>query len=146
MFADPVAYDATPEEAARTLTVRRAELRSVLDRRHDARLLSALARDEVVDEAISVVARSTRPIRDEQHLEGAFWTAVGPLIGEWRTGPPPSIEASPAGREGPFGDRMSATLSRSLRYRSRRWERSARVISMFAADAEPSRQERGTEV
>ena len=39
-----------------------------------------------MDEAIGIVATSSRPIRDEHHLEGAFWRTVGLLLSERRAG------------------------------------------------------------
>jgi hypothetical protein len=43
-------------------------------------------RDEIVDEAIGLVVMSSKPIRDEQHLQGAFWTSIGFLLAEFRSG------------------------------------------------------------
>ena len=76
----------SPDEAAHALQARRAELRTAVDRRKDARFLSAEVRDEVVDEAIAVVVMSRKPIQNEEHLQGAFWTSVGYLVGERRAG------------------------------------------------------------
>jgi hypothetical protein len=76
----------SPEEAAHALGARRDELRAALDRRHDARVLPAVERDELVAEAIGVVVMSRRAIRDEHHLEGAYWRAVGWLLAERRAG------------------------------------------------------------
>ena len=77
---------AFPDEAAHALQARRAELRAAVDRRKDARFLSAGVRDEVVDEAIAVVVMSRKPIQNEEHLQGAFWTSVGYLVAERRAG------------------------------------------------------------
>ncbi len=60
----------SPDEAAHALQARRAELRTAVDRRKDARFLSAEVRDEVVDEAIAVVVMSSKPIQNEEHLPG----------------------------------------------------------------------------
>ena len=76
----------SPDEAAHALQGRRAELRTAVDRRKDARFLSAGVRDEVVDEAIAVVVMSRKPIQNEEHLQGAFWTSVGYLVAERRAG------------------------------------------------------------
>ncbi len=76
----------SPDEAAHALQGRRAELRTAIDRRKDARFLSAGVRDEVVDEAIAVVVMSRKPIQNEEHLQGAFWTSVGYLVAERRAG------------------------------------------------------------
>ncbi len=76
----------SPDEAAHALQARRAELRAAVDRRKDARFLSQGVRDEVVDEAIAVVVMSRKPIQNEEHLQGAFWTSVGYLVGERRAG------------------------------------------------------------
>lgn len=64
----------------------RAELRKRLDRRRDVAGMPAHVRDELVDEAIGLVVMSSKPIRDEQHLQGAFWTSIGYLLMEYRSG------------------------------------------------------------
>jgi hypothetical protein len=76
----------SPDEAAHALQARRGELRTAIDRRKDASFLSATVRDEVVDEAIAVVVMSRKPIENEEHLQGAFWTSVGYLVAERRAG------------------------------------------------------------
>ena len=76
----------SPDEAAHVLQARRAELRAAVDRRKDASFLSPGVRDEVVDEAITVVVMSRKPIQNEEHLQGAFWTSVGYLVAERRAG------------------------------------------------------------
>lgn len=76
----------SPDEAAHALQARRAELCAAVDRRKDARFLSPGVRDEVVDEAIAVVVMSRKPIQNEEHLQGAFWTSVGYLVAERRAG------------------------------------------------------------
>jgi DNA-directed RNA polymerase specialized sigma24 family protein len=76
----------SPEEAAHALQARRAELRTAVDRRKDARFLSARVLDEVVDEAIAVVVMSRKPIQNEEHLQGAFWTSIGYLVAERHAG------------------------------------------------------------
>lgn len=76
----------TPEEATRLLSDQRAELRTALARRHDARGLSEGERDEVLNDAIATVVMSQRPIEHEQHLQGAFWASVGFLLTRRRTG------------------------------------------------------------
>ncbi|MGH2853066.1 MAG: hypothetical protein ACRDLF_02595, partial [Solirubrobacteraceae bacterium] len=76
----------SPDEAAHALQARRRELRTAVDRRKDARLLSAQVLDEVVDEAIAVVVMSRKPIQNEEHLQGSFWTSIGYLVAERRAG------------------------------------------------------------
>lgn len=76
----------SPDEAAQALQARRAELRTAIDRRKDTRFLSAHVLDEVVDEAIAVVVMSRKPIQNEEHLQGAFWTSVGYLVAQRRAG------------------------------------------------------------
>jgi len=48
--------------------------------------MPAHVRDELVDEAIGLVVMSSKPIRDEQHLQGAFWTSIGYLLMAYRSG------------------------------------------------------------
>jgi hypothetical protein len=43
-------------------------------------------REEIVDEAIGLVVMSREPVRNEQHLLGAFWSSVGFLLAERRAG------------------------------------------------------------
>lgn len=76
----------SPEEAAHVLKAQRAELRKRLDWRRDVAGLSEHVRDELVDEAIGVVVMSSKPIRDEQHLQGAFWATIGYLLMAHRSG------------------------------------------------------------
>ena len=40
-------------------------------------LVPAHVRDEIVDEAIGLVVMSSKPIRSEEHLQGAIWASVG---------------------------------------------------------------------
>jgi hypothetical protein len=60
----------SPEEAAHALKAKRSELRRRLDWRRDVAGLPEHVRDELVDEAIGVVVMASKPIRDEQHLQG----------------------------------------------------------------------------
>jgi hypothetical protein len=76
----------SPEEAAHALKAKRAELRRSLDWRRDVAGLPEHVRDELVDEAIGVVVMSSKPIRDEQHLQGAFWASIGYLLMAHRSG------------------------------------------------------------
>ncbi|HWY90937.1 MAG TPA: hypothetical protein VNY31_09725 [Solirubrobacteraceae bacterium] len=76
----------SPEEAAHALKARRAELRRSLDWRRDVTGMPAHTRDEIVDEAIGLVVMSSKPIRGEEHLQGAFWTSIGYLLAEYRSG------------------------------------------------------------
>lgn len=75
-----------PEEAAHALQAKRAQLRRSLDCRRDVAGVPAYTRDEIVDEAICLVVMSSKPIRGEDHLTGAFWTSVGFLLAEHRAG------------------------------------------------------------
>jgi hypothetical protein len=66
-----------PEEAAAELQRRRAELISQFRRRSEARGVPLAAQGDIVDDAIAaVVMESSRGIENEQHLLGAFWSAV----------------------------------------------------------------------
>jgi hypothetical protein len=76
----------SPEEVAHALKAKRAELRKYLDWRRDVAGLREHVRDELVDEAIGIVVMSSQPIRDEQHLEGAFWVSIGYLLMAHRSG------------------------------------------------------------
>ncbi len=76
----------SPEEAAHALNAKRAELRKRLDWRRDVAGLPEHVRDELVDEAIGLVVMSSKPIRDEQHLQGAFWASIGYLLMAHRSG------------------------------------------------------------
>ncbi|MGA9875261.1 MAG: hypothetical protein WBQ21_05575 [Solirubrobacteraceae bacterium] len=76
----------SPEEVAHALKARRDELRRSLDWRRDAAGVPAHVREEIVDEAIGLVVMSRNPIRNEEHLQGAFWTSVGYLLVEHRSG------------------------------------------------------------
>lgn len=76
----------SPEEAAHALNAQRAELRKRLDWRRDVAGMPAHTRDELVDEAIGLVVMSSKPIRDVQHLQGAFWISIGYLLAEYRSG------------------------------------------------------------
>lgn len=76
----------SPDEAAHALKAKRAELRRRLDWRRDVAGMPARVRDEIVDEAIGLVVMSSKPIRSEEHLQGAFWASVGYLLIEHRSG------------------------------------------------------------
>lgn len=76
----------SPEEVAHALKTKRAELRRRLDWRRDVAGMAAHAREECVDEAIGLVVMSRKPIHDEEHLQGAFWTSIGYLLMEYRSG------------------------------------------------------------
>ncbi len=76
----------SPEETAHALKAKRAELRRRLDWRRDVVGVPAHTRDELVDEAIGLVVMSSKSIRDEQHLQGAFWASIGYLLAEHRAG------------------------------------------------------------
>jgi hypothetical protein len=68
------------------LKAKRTELRRRLDWRRDVAGLPEHVRDELVDEAIGLVVMSSKPIRDEQHLQGAFWASIGYLLMAHRSG------------------------------------------------------------
>jgi hypothetical protein len=70
----------TPTEVAEALQVRRPELRRIAGSRGDARGLDPVALDEVVDDAIRVVVMMRKPILNEEHLVGAFWTSARLLL------------------------------------------------------------------
>lgn len=76
----------SPEEVAHALKAKRAELRKRLDWRRDVAGLPEHVRDELVDEAIGLVVMSNKPIRDEEHLQGAFWASIGYLLMAHRSG------------------------------------------------------------
>src|ERR1700722_2395221 len=76
----------SPEEAAHASNAKRTELRRRLDWRRDVAGLPEHVRDELVDEAIGVVVMASKPIRDEQHLQGAFWSSIGYLLMAHRSG------------------------------------------------------------
>ncbi len=68
------------------MKAKRAELRKRLDWRRDVAGMPAHVRDEIVDEAIGLVVMSSKPIRSEEHLQGAFWASIGYLLVEYRSG------------------------------------------------------------
>ncbi len=75
-----------PEEVARALSGRREEFCGALGRRRDAAGVAAGLHGEIVDEAICAVVMSREPIANEEHLLGAFWTAVGLVLREHQAG------------------------------------------------------------
>jgi DNA-directed RNA polymerase specialized sigma24 family protein len=64
------------EEAAHELHRRRGELIEQLRRHSEARGIPDVAREEIVDDAITAVVMSPRGIANENHLIGAFWLAA----------------------------------------------------------------------
>ncbi len=76
----------SPEEVARALNGRREEFCGALGRRRDAAGVAAGLHGEIVDEAICAVVMSRQPIASEEHLLGAFWTAVGLVLKEHQAG------------------------------------------------------------
>jgi hypothetical protein len=76
----------SPDEAAHVLKAKRAELRERVDWRRDVAGMPEHARDELVDEAIGLAVMSSNQVRDEQHLQGAFWTSIAYLLAEHRAG------------------------------------------------------------
>jgi hypothetical protein len=73
-------------EVALALQAQRAELLRALCARGDARGVPGEVLEEVVNEAICIVVMMRRPIVSEEHLMGAFWTAVRLLLRHYREG------------------------------------------------------------
>jgi DNA-directed RNA polymerase specialized sigma24 family protein len=73
-------------EVATALQARRPELLRTVSARGDARGLSETVLEEVVDDAIGVVAMMRRPISSEAHLMGAYWTTVRILLRQHHEG------------------------------------------------------------
>jgi DNA-directed RNA polymerase specialized sigma24 family protein len=78
--------DWSPEEAAGELHRRRPELVGQLRRRGEGRGIPVVAREEIVDDAITAVVMSPRGVANEQHLLGAFWLAVDHRCRRYREG------------------------------------------------------------
>lgn len=76
----------SPEEVAHALHARREGFCRALDRRRDAVGVPAGMREEIVDEAICAVVMSRRAVVSEEHLLGAFWTAVSLVLKEHHAG------------------------------------------------------------
>ncbi|HEY4451796.1 MAG TPA: hypothetical protein VGN13_09405 [Solirubrobacteraceae bacterium] len=76
----------SPAEVAAALRARRAELGRVLRARADARALSDQVVEEILDDAIAVVAMMRRPVVSEEHLVGAFWATARLLVRQHREG------------------------------------------------------------
>jgi hypothetical protein len=73
-------------EVALALQAQRVELLRALRARGDARGVAEDVLEEVVNEAIYVVVMMRRPVVSEEHLMGAFWTAVRLLLRHRREG------------------------------------------------------------
>lgn len=73
-------------EVALALQAQRAELLVAVRTRGDARGVPVGVLEEVVSEAICIVVMMRRPVACEEHLMGAFWTAVQLLLGHYREG------------------------------------------------------------
>jgi Putative zinc-finger len=73
-------------EVAVALQAQRAELVSTLGKRGDARSVAPAALEEVVNDAICIVVMMRKPIRSEEHLLGAFWTATRMLLRQYHEG------------------------------------------------------------
>jgi hypothetical protein len=73
-------------EVALALQAQRADLLRALRARGDAHGVTEDVLEEVVNEAIYVVVMMRRPIVNEEHLMGAFWTAVRLLLRHRREG------------------------------------------------------------
>ena len=76
----------SPDEAARELHARRAELVGLARRRAETRGVPIGAIDEIVSDAITAVVMSPRAIANEHHLIGAFWLAVEHRCRRYREG------------------------------------------------------------
>jgi DNA-directed RNA polymerase specialized sigma24 family protein len=76
----------SPDEAARELHARRAELVAQARRRAETRGVPLGAIDEIVSDAITAVVMSPRSIANEHHLIGAFWLAVDHRCRRYREG------------------------------------------------------------
>src|ERR1700709_436296 len=76
----------SPDEAARELHARRAELVSEARRSAETRRVPAGAVDEIVSDAITAVVMSPRSIANDHHLFGAFWLAVDHRCRRYREG------------------------------------------------------------
>lgn len=76
----------SPDEAARELHARRAELVGQARRRAETRGVPAGAIDEIVSDAITAVVMSPRSIANDHHLFGAFWLAVDHRCRRYREG------------------------------------------------------------
>jgi hypothetical protein len=73
-------------EIARALQAQRRQLLRAAAARSDARGLPEDLVEELVDEAICTVVLMRKPIASEEHLIGAFWTAVRLLLCHHREG------------------------------------------------------------
>jgi hypothetical protein len=73
-------------EVALALQARRAELLRGVRLRADAGGVPAGVLEELVNEAMCVVVMMRRPVVSEEHLMGAFWTAVRLLLRHQREG------------------------------------------------------------
>jgi hypothetical protein len=73
-------------EVALALQAQRAELLRALSARGDAHGVPGDLLEEVVNEAICIVVMMRRPIVSDEHLMGAFWTAVRLLLRHYREG------------------------------------------------------------
>jgi DNA-directed RNA polymerase specialized sigma24 family protein len=76
----------SPDEAARELHARRAELVGLARRRAETRGVPIGAIEEIVSDAITAVVMSPRAIANEHHLIGAFWLAVEHRCRRYREG------------------------------------------------------------
>jgi DNA-directed RNA polymerase specialized sigma24 family protein len=76
----------SPDDAARALHARRAELVGKALRRKEMRGVPAGAVEEIVSDAITAVVMSPRSIANEHHLIGAFWLAVDHRCRRYREG------------------------------------------------------------
>jgi len=73
-------------EVAISLQGQRGDLLRAVTSRRDARGLPRELLEEIVSEAMCVVVMMRKPITSSEHLEGAFWTAVGLLLRHQREG------------------------------------------------------------
>lgn len=66
----------SPEETAGELHGRREALVAGLRKRPTAQGVPLAAQEEIVNDAMTAVVMASRPVLNEQHLLGAFWTAA----------------------------------------------------------------------
>jgi hypothetical protein len=76
----------SPEDAAKELHSRRADLIGQLRRRSEARGVPVAVQEEIVDDAITAVVMSPRGVANEHHLLGATWLAVDHRCRRYREG------------------------------------------------------------
>jgi len=73
-------------EVALALQAQRAELLSAIGKRTDAHGMPREVLEEVLNDAICVVVMMRKPVRSQEHLLGAFWTAARILLRQHHEG------------------------------------------------------------